>query len=112
VLPFERQVVHALMSPSLDASARTAVESYVDETLRSMPEYIRYGVVAESLTLGVVPTVERLVGRYDDDALRARLERWKNSKIDVIRQYVRLLESLVLFGEQELVPESAASGTA
>lgn len=107
MLAFERQVVHALMSPSLDPHARTAVEDYVDETLRSMPEYIRYGVIAESLTLGVAPTVERLLGRSDDEALRRRLDRWKNSKIDVIRQYVRLLESLVLFGEQELVAGAA-----
>jgi hypothetical protein len=30
--------------------------------------------------------------------------RWKHSSIDPIRQYVRLLESLVLFAENELAP--------
>ena len=32
----------------------------------------------------------------------------RTSRIDVVRQYVRLLESLVLFAENELVPEPAS----
>jgi hypothetical protein len=95
------------MSPSLDEEARAAIESYVDGTLRSMPEHLRAGVAAESLMLGAWSRFEHTRGRLDDDRLRARVERWKNSRVDLIRQYVRLLESLVLFAEHELVPLAA-----
>ena len=45
-------------------------------------------------------------GRLDNGSrLHAQITRWKTSKIDPIRQYVRLLESLVLFAENELVPD-------
>ena len=91
------------MSSSLDDRSRTAVESYVSDTLRSMPEHLRAGVFAESLLLGARPFIAHALGRdADADALRANLLRWSTSRIDFIRQYVRLLHSLVLFAENEL----------
>jgi hypothetical protein len=104
MLWFERRVVGALMSPSLDGPAQTAVESYVDDTLRSMPEILRMGVAAESLLFGTWSRVEHAIGRLDEDRLRARVARWKESPLDPIRQYVRLLNSLVVFAEHELAP--------
>jgi len=104
VLWFERQVVGALMHPSLDADTRAAVESYVAGTLHSMPEHLRAGVLAESLALGSRSWLEQRTGRFDRDRLRARVMRWKHSSIDPVRQYVRLLEGLVLFAENELAP--------
>ena len=92
------------MSPTLDDPTRAAVESYVDETLRSMPEHLRAGVVAESLLFGVRPLIEYALGRAVDTEVRTRVERWKTSRIDVVRQYVRLLQSLVLFAENEFTP--------
>jgi len=105
VLWFERQVVGTLMSPSLDADARTAVESYVATTLQSMPEHLRAGVAAESIVLGGWSWLADHAGRLDEGRLRARVARWKISKLDPVRQYVRLLDSLVVFGENELAPE-------
>jgi hypothetical protein len=90
------------MSSTLDVRSRAAVESYVRDTLRSMPEHLRAGVFAESLLLGAPTLAARGFGRGNDDALRARLERWSTSRIDFVRQYVRLLHSLVLFAENEL----------
>ncbi|HEV7526494.1 MAG TPA: hypothetical protein VGP92_16115 [Acidimicrobiia bacterium] len=107
MLWFERKVVDTLMSPTLDDSARTAVVSYVSSTLSSMPEHLRAGVAAESIVLGGWSWVENRVGRLDEGRIRTRVARWKGSKIDPIRQYVRLLESLVLFAENELAPESS-----
>jgi hypothetical protein len=104
VLWFERQVVDALMHPDLDADTRAAVESYVAGTLHSMPEHLRAGVLAESLALGSRSWIEQRAGRFDRDRLHARVMRWKHSSIDPIRQYVRLLEGLVLFAENELAP--------
>jgi hypothetical protein len=92
------------MQPGLDADTRAAVEAYVAGTLQSMPEHLRAGVIAESLALGGRSWIEQRTGRFDRDRLRARLTRWKHSRIDPVRQYVRLLESLVLFAENELEP--------
>ena len=92
------------MSPALDPPARGAVESYVDDTLRSMPEYLRAGVLAESLLFGAGPRLAHAFGRLDTERLRARIDHWRTSRIDFVRQYVRLLQSLVLFAENELAP--------
>jgi hypothetical protein len=105
VLWFERQVVGTLMSPTLDSDTRSAVESYVSNTLHSMPEHLRAGVAAESIVLGGWSWLENQAGRLNDRRLRTRVTGWKTSKIDPIRQYVRLLESLVLFAENELAPD-------
>jgi hypothetical protein len=106
VLWFERQVVGTLMSPTLDASARAAVESFVDTSLRAMPEHLRAGVAAESVVFGARPRLEHALGRLDERRLHRHIERFRTSRIDVIRQYVRLLHSLVLFAEHEL-PDAA-----
>jgi hypothetical protein len=107
VLWFERHVVGALMSSTLDDHSRTAVESYVNDTLRSMPEHLRAGVFGESLLLGIPSLASHALGRDDDEALRARLLRWSTSRIDFVRQYVR--HSLVLFAENELAGDVATS---
>jgi hypothetical protein len=97
------------MSSTLDDHSRTAVESYVNDTLRSMPEHLRAGVFGESLLLGIPSLASHALGRDDDEALRARLLRWSTSRIDFVRQYVRLLHSLVLFAENELAGDVATS---
>jgi hypothetical protein len=112
VLWFERQVVGTLMSPALDAGARTAVESYVATTLRSMPEHLRAGVAAESIVLGGWSWIEDRVGRLTEPRLQARVARWKASPLDPIRQYVRLLHSLVVFAENELAPDGTSPNPA
>lgn len=107
MLWFEREVVASLVSPSLDTRRREAVEQYVDDSLRAMPEHLRAGVAAQSLVFGAWPRMQRVVGRFERPALEARVERWKGSRFDPVRQYVRLLQSLVLFAEHELTPGAA-----
>jgi hypothetical protein len=107
VLWFERQVVRTLMRPTLPEDARAAVEAYVDRTLRSMPEHLRAGVAAESILFGAVPWFEHVIGRAPARSVERRVARWKTSAFDPLRQYVRLLHSLVLFAENELVPAPA-----
>ena len=106
MLWLERQVVATLVSPTVDDRRRSEIEDYVDGALRSMPEYLRAGVATESLCFGVWPLLLRSVGRLDRRSLEKRIEGWKASRIDPIRQYVRLLQSLVLFAEHELAAES------
>ncbi len=100
-------MVGTLMSPTLDSATRAAVESYVATTLQSMPEHLRAGVAAESIVLGGWSWLGNRGGDRNGNRLHAQITRWKTSKIDPIRQYVRLLESLVLFAENELAPEPA-----
>jgi hypothetical protein len=52
MLWLEREVVATLVSPTLDDHQRAEIETYVDDSLRSMPEHLRAGM-AESLLLGV-----------------------------------------------------------
>jgi hypothetical protein len=110
MLRFERRVVEALVSasddPDTDRAVRDAVGSYVEGALRSMPQHLRAGLAAESLLLGAVAGLPR-GGRRDRMTLVHRLESWDASRIDLIRQYVRLLRSLVLFAENELQPGAA-----
>ena len=112
MLWFERQVVSTLMSPNLDAGTRSAVEAYVSTTLHSMPEHLRAGVAAETLVLGGRSWLEHRLGRFDPRRLPARIDRWRTSKIDPIRQYVRLLHSLVLFAENEFAPDAGGGDPA
>lgn len=108
MLWFERQVVTHLIRPDLDEQGRSDVEAYVDSALRVMPGHLRAGVAAESLAFGAWPSLQRAVGRPDPATVDRAVEWCRTSRIDVVRQYVRLLESLVIFAENELAPEPVA----
>ena len=97
MLWFERQVVTTLTA-TLDEGLRAEVEAYVDETLRAMPEHLRAGMAAESVALGAWARLRGTGG----SAAGASLDRLETSRLDPVRQYVRLLRSLVLFAEHEL----------
>jgi hypothetical protein len=100
VLGFERRVVATLVGTA-DVERRARIEAFVDDTLRSMPEHLRAGVAAESVLLGVW---DRLRGGGGDGSVD--LAALDGSRVDVVRQYVRLLRGLVLFAESELAPTS------
>jgi hypothetical protein len=94
VLPFERQVVASLVDGGSDEH-RAAVERWVEASLADMPEHLRAGVIAESLALAAAA---RLARRSPESTV-ALLD---SSPIGLLRQYVRLFRSLVLFAENEL----------
>lgn len=94
MLGFERRMVAALTT-SPDPALRAGVEGWVDDTLRDMPEHLRLGVLLESVGLGLWARV-----RPNDD--RALLQSFERSPLWPVRQYVRLLRSLVLYAENEL----------
>jgi hypothetical protein len=106
MLWFEREVVGALVQ-SGDPDVRSAVEAFVDGSLRDMPEPIRLGVVGESLVLGAYAAGRRAVGGLDTDDLARLLAAWETSRVGVVRQYVRMMKSLVVFAENELTPAAA-----
>ena len=94
MLGFERRMVAALTTTS-DPARRIAIEGWVDDTLRDMPEHLRAGVLVESLGLGLWSRARRT-----DD--RCLLRSFGRSPLWPVRQYVRLLHGLVLFAESEL----------
>ena len=99
MLWLERQVV-ATLSADVDARRRHAIEAYVDGVLRAMPEHLRFGVVGESLVLGGGAWLAHAAGSRRSFA--ERIDGWEHSRIGVIRQYVRLFSSLVIFANEEL----------
>jgi hypothetical protein len=94
VLGFERKVVDAL-STTVDPQARAAVVAWVDGSLRAMPELLRAGVAVGSVVLGAWASAS---GK-DGDELVSALE---SSPLPPVRLHLRLLRSLVLFGDLEL----------
>ena len=94
MLGFERKVVDAL-STATDPEVRADVTAWVDGSLRSMPEPLRAGVALGSIVLGVWAAITRAEGQR----LIGALER---SPLPPVRQHLRLLRSLVLFGDLEL----------
>ena len=104
MLGFERRIVAALTTVP-DPALRAGVASWVDDTLRDMPEHLRLGVLAESIGLGLWARL-----RGTDDA--ALIDSFEASPLWPVRQYVRLLKGLVIFAEHELAdaPVSVANG--
>jgi hypothetical protein len=102
MLWLERQVV-ATLTNEIDPRRRLAVEGYVDGVLRAMPEHLRLGVAAESIVLGTGEGLARRLGSRRP--LGDRITAWEHSRIGPIRQYVRLLSSLVIFASEELADE-------
>jgi hypothetical protein len=101
MLGMERSVVGAL-TEHLAEPRRAVIEEGVDSALRSMPEHLRAGVAAESLLLGAMLLLPRLLGRLDARTVRRALAAWERSRIGVLRQYPRAFSSLVLFFDCEL----------
>jgi hypothetical protein len=96
MLAFERRVVDVLIE-SGDSHVRSEVTTFVESSLADMPTHLRAGVVAESVALTGVAAV---VGT--SRALRLA----EASPVALLRQYVRLFRSLVLFAELEASPAS------
>jgi hypothetical protein len=110
MLWFEREVVGSLIA-SPDQSVRSSVESFVDGSLRDMPEHLRAGVIGETVLLGTYVAALRATGRLpsgDGEALLHQLDSWETSRIGVLRTYVRMMKSLVVFAENEYASEDAA----
>lgn len=99
MLWLERQVV-ATLTADVDPGRRAAIASYVDGVLRAMPEHLRLGVAGESVVLGTGAWIADRLGSRG--SFGDRIDAWEHSRIGVIRQYVRLFSSLVIFANEEL----------
>jgi hypothetical protein len=116
MLRFEREVVGSLIGTG-DPAVRASVEAFVDGSLRDMPEHLRAGVLGESILLAAYVAALRRTGRLATDdpaALRRQVEAWESSPIGVLRSWVRMMTSLVVFAENELAgptPTGTAGAT-
>jgi hypothetical protein len=97
MLDFERELVAALITTA-DPRLRRDVEAFVEGSLDDMPEFLRLGVLVETIAFSTLARLRR--GRD----LLALVEVLDRSPVPLVRQYVRLVRSLVLFAEQELAP--------
>jgi hypothetical protein len=95
MLDFERELVAALVTTG-DPRLRTEVEAFVEGSLDDMPEFLRLGVLVETVAFATLAKARR-----GGDLVRF-VERLESAPIPLVRQYVRLFRSLVLFAEQEL----------
>lgn len=96
MLEFERELV-ATLTTTADPVVRGQVSAFVEDSLSDMPEFLRLGVLVESIGFGLIASARR--------GPRARtISLVETSPVPLVRQYVRLFRSLVLFAEQELLP--------
>lgn len=101
---FERRVVASLVD-ALDPPQQAAVTAYVEGALSAMPAHLRFGVAGESALFGVWATLQRVRGWSTARAVDAL----DHSTIPLVRQWVRLLRSLVIFASHELAPTPAST---
>ena len=100
MLWLEDRVVGALAGDD-DARTGGAISSFVRSSLGAMPQHLRLGVAVESLGLGAWVRLRH--GRDPGPAaIRHSMASWEQHPIGVVRQYPRLLSSLVIFAQQEL----------
>ncbi|MCU1497817.1 MAG: hypothetical protein JWM47_1770 [Acidimicrobiales bacterium] len=104
---YERQVATAMLTTP-DRTQRDEVVVFVGEALAAMPEFLRMGISLITVGLTAWSGLRRLVGaaRSGPDELA-----WlKNHPVGLVRQWVRALQSLVLFAENEKMEAAAPCG--
>lgn len=102
MLWFERQLV-ATMTDHLDKEDRKQVCAFVAGSLAAMPQHLRLAVGAESVALGAWAWRP---GRRSSppEGGRVSLLDLETSTLNPVRQYARLMRTLVHIAEYELEP--------
>src|SRR3954462_6691332 len=96
----EGRVVQALAGDD-DHRTGGAISRFVDTSLAAMPQHLRLGVALESMGLGLWAPL-RTGTNPDATATRRSMSGWEHNPVGVVRQYPRLMSSLVLFAQHEL----------
>jgi hypothetical protein len=106
---FEREVVEAMLDGS-PTEHRGDIEAFVERALAVMPAHLRAPILLYGIALATWETVNpRGLRRLTSPAARAaRVGSWEASKLGPTRQYGRMLRSLTLYAQNELVPAGAA----
>ena len=87
----------------VDPALHRDVHAFVDEGIRDMPTHLRAGVasVAGLMLLGSMARRARPFDRLSPSERRAAVHGWQQSRLAPVRQYMRLLRSLVLYAAYE-----------
>jgi hypothetical protein len=100
MLWLERRVVSALAGAD-DERTGGGVSEFVETSLQAMPQHLRLGVAVESIGLGLLTRL-RYGSQPSPEAIQHSIDAWERAPVGVVRQYPRLLNSLVLFARYEL----------
>jgi hypothetical protein len=102
---FEREVVEAMVDGD-GAGSQGEIEAFVGRALGVMPAHLRLPILVYGVLLAAWETVNpRGLRRLRSPAARAaRVGLWEGSKLGPTRQYGRMLRSLTLYAQNELVP--------
>lgn len=108
---FRNRIIDALLEP-LDPTQRGQAEAFVAGSLGDLPQHLRIGIALASVLLEVITRATH-GGRIPDDArLRTLITAWEANPFTPVRQYARMLSSLVLFADQETLPADRALDSA
>lgn len=109
MLAIERLAARALLTDDRSA-VRERAEAFVESSLAAMPAHLRAGVLAESALVMLLLRARCTIRRSRPEQEVAHLLSWMaESPISLLRQYPRLLRSLVVFAECEAADELAAT---
>lgn len=97
---FRSRVIDALLAP-LDPVQRGPAEQFVYGSLADLPEHLGLGIAGASVLLEVVTRATHRGRIPDQETLRALVATWASHPFTPVRQYARMLSSLVLFADQE-----------
>jgi hypothetical protein len=110
---FERSVVATILDASGVALAGVEedVQRFVRDGVRAMPIHLRAGVRTLERFLGARALARhgRPFAALDTGQRASELRAWGRSRLDPVRQYVRLVRSLTLFAAYERRSSTPAS---
>lgn len=108
---FRSRIIDALLAP-LEPTQRGAAEAFIADSLADLPHHLKIGIALDSVLLEALTRATH-GGRIPDDAtLRELIATWESNPLTPIRQYARMLSSLVLFADQETLPETRQARSA
>ncbi|CAN5674157.1 hypothetical protein BH10ACT1_BH10ACT1_13990 [soil metagenome] len=104
---YERRVATSMLTTD-DTAQRTEVVAFVEGALSSMPEFLRLGITVITVALTAWSALRGAVGANRSGA--AELAWLKGHPIGLVRQWVRAIQSLVLFAENEKMEAASSCG--
>ncbi|HET8930670.1 MAG TPA: hypothetical protein VFN21_08440 [Acidimicrobiales bacterium] len=108
---FKSRIIDALVTP-LEPTQRGATEAFIAGSLTDLPQHLKIGIAVDSVLLEVLTRATHGGRIPDDEALRKLVATWESNPLTPIRQYARLLSSLVLFADQETRTDDQATEAA
>lgn len=108
---FKSRIIDALLAP-LEPTQRGATEAFIAGSLADLPQHLKIGIAVDSMLLEALTRATHGGRIPDDETLRELITTWESNPLTPIRQYARLLSSLVLFADQETRPDTEEVGSA